>query len=238
MKNPTLQKAQNLATPIDQLTLENVTLSQAGMDPVLEKVDFQLPTDQTVLIESSNPTHAVEFLKMLSGQRRCQSGQVLWNGQDFFADDYELDPRDFIGAFFDGHVLRTSGTVLQVLQQFLTSTEALDNVVELFELSPYLNNSFLKLSYSWQKTLTLIKCISHDPQILILEDPAQGLNESQWLNFLDYVQYQQRRGLVRHIFATNHHPTAFNNLEHVKMYLEEGLVYFDETAPVKKIAHF
>jgi len=226
---------------LNQLFLENVTLAQNSMDsniqPILHNVDFLIPMDQTIVIESSNPMHSVQFLQMLAGFKPCNSGKVLWNGQDVFSDEHEVDPREVMGVYFEGHFHSSEITIKNFLLSFLDS-QKIQEVCEMFELTPYLNNQFTKSNYGMRKLLTLIQVASKDPQILILEDPAQGLSEQQWLNFLDYIQLLQRKGSVRHIFMTNHHLTALNHIEHNKLFIEDGLIYFDESVPAKKVAHF
>lgn len=222
---------------INQVYLENVTLSQPGLDPVLHGVDFELPADQTVVIESSNPNSSIQFLQFLSGARPCTSGRILWNGQDIFADDHELDPREFMGAYFEGGRHHQNISVALFMAQFATPEE-LQVICEHLDLTPYLKNEMSKLSYNVQKLVFMSQVVAKNPQMLLLEDPASGLTEQQWLNFLDLVQYKQRQGHLRHIFMTNHHPTALNHISHNKLFLEEGIIYFDEAATSKKVAHF
>jgi ABC-type multidrug transport system ATPase subunit len=222
---------------LDQVVLENVTLAQPGLDPVLQSVDFDLPTDQTIVIESSNPNSSLQFLQFLSGARPCVSGRILWNGQDIFSDEHEVDPRAVLGVYFEGAKAPVSMTLKAYLQQFLNA-EDLQATCEQLDLTPYLINDLSKLSYALQKLVFMAQTVCKNPQMLLLEDPASGLSESQWLNFLDLVQYKQRQGHLRHIFLTNHHPTAMNHLAHNKLFLEEGIIYFDESAPSKKVAHF
>jgi len=226
---------------LNQLFLENVTLGSSNMDhnvqPILLNVDFQVPVDQSVAIESSNPMHSLQFLQMLAGYKPCSSGRILWNGQDVFSDDHEFDPRTLMGVYFEGHFHSSEITIKKFFDSFL-DPQQIQDVCELFELTPYLINDFTKSNYAVRKLLTLIQVISKQPQMLILEDPAQGLSEHQWLNLLDYIQLMQRKGSIRHIFMTNHHPTAMNHLEHNKLFVEDGVVYFDESVPVKKVAHF
>ena len=49
---------------------------------------------------------------------------------------------------------------------------------------------------------------------------------------------QQRRGFLRHIFMSNHHPTAMRHIGHNRIFLEDGLIYIDEEINSKKVSHF
>jgi len=235
------RRMEHSAFDLNQIQLESVTLAQNNIDahiqPILAQVDFVLPMDQTIVIESSNPTHSLQFIQMLAGYKSCAQGKILWNSQDVFADAHEVDPRDIMGVYFEGHFPVSDMTIKDYLKSFL-SLEKIHTICEMFELTPYLSNQISKSNYAMRKLLTIIQIISKQPQLLILEDPATGLSESQWLNLLDYIQLHQRKGYLRHIFMTNHHGTALNHIEHNKLFIEDGLIYFDETMPAKKIAHF
>ncbi len=222
---------------INQLQLENVTLIKRGVDPILDRVDIQLPVDQTVIVESSNPYHALTFLEMIAGYVRCETGRILWSGQDIFSDEMEFDPRPTIGACFEGKNHAPAVSLLTFMKTFAEPQE-LETIIEMFELTPYMGQLFSGLEYGFQKLIYLIRALAKQSQLILLEDPAQGLTEQNWLNFLDYLQLKQREGYARHVFVTNSHSTAFNNLEHNKIFIEDGVIFFDESAPVKKIAHF
>ncbi len=222
---------------LDQLFLENVTLFQQGHDPILKSVDFDLPTDQTVVIESSDPQNAINFLKFISGQIPCFSGRILWNGLDVFSEEASVDPRQVMGTCFEQQCLPSKKTVAEMLLMWATADEVKE-MLEDFELTTLKNKKMNEIDYSYLKLVYLVISVLKNPQILILEDPANGLTEKQWLMYLDFVQFKQRRGYLRHIYLTNHQEKALHHLEHNKIYIEEGLIYIDETMPLKKVAHF
>ena len=222
---------------IDEIYLDNVTLKQLGRDPVLQSVDLSLPVDQTVVIESSKPQNAVYFLQFLAGRAPCESGQLLWNGQSVFLGDHELDPQMMLASYFENHFIDKNRTV----EKFFENTPAEDegyDIVEMFELEKHLQSKIKDLSYDLQKTLCLVKVVLSEAQILTLEDPAVGLSEFNWLQFLDLLQYRQRRGFLRHVYMTNNHPTALRHFAYNKIFIEDGLIYFDENAGYKKASHF
>lgn len=222
---------------IDEIYLENVTLKQFGRDPVLQSVDLKLPIDQTLVVESSKPQNAVLFLQFLAGRANCDSGQLLWNGHNLFHSEQEVDPQNLLACYFENHFGDKNCSV----QSLLSGTQLTKNeydLVEMFELESILDIKIKTLSYDLQKTLFLIKAVLNEAQILILEDPALGLSEFHWLQFLDLMQYQQRRGFLRHVYMTNNHPSALRHLAFNKIFIEDGLVYFDENAGYKKASHF
>lgn len=223
---------------VEEIKLENVTLKISdNLEPILQSVDFNLPTDQVLLIESTYPANAVAFLKLLSGQLESYSGKVLWNNENVFNSDSYVDPRETMGCYFENYRAGSKETLKTVLYDYL-GKEEFEFVVDHFELTDHIFTELRSLPYSFQKITFLIKSAALNKQVLILEDPASGVDEAQWLAFLDYVQLRQRRGYLRHIFMTNCHPTAMRHIGHNRIFIEDGLIYSDEQDHIKKASHF
>jgi len=222
---------------LHQISLENVTLKTFGKDPILQAVDMYLPIDQTMVIESSNPQNAVYFLQFLAGRMNCDSGRILWNGENIFSSDSTADVKKILTSYFETHFADRDQTVGALLSSTDFNLMEYD-IFEQFEIESLKKEKIKNLSYEMSKTVFLIQTVLGSPQALILEDPAMGLSEFNWLQFLDLIQYQQRRGYLRHIYMTNHHPTALRHLAYNKVFLEDGLIYFDENAGYKKASHF
>lgn len=236
-KSTTTGDKANSGIELDKIVLQNVTLPSWSGAAILENIDFDLPVDQTVVVESSSPQNAVQFLRFLSGGLTSTTGRLLWNENDVFADDSGIDPREFMAAYFEQNNFHSELTVKEFLNQVVPAEDR-TTLDHLFDFSEHGQRKMSDLSFEDGKIFFLLQVLCKNPQFLILEDPASGLTEGQWLAFLDFIQYKQRRGYIRHIYMTNHHPTALNHLEHNKIFLEEGIIYFDESAPVKKVAHF
>ncbi len=231
------QNNQPYSPSLNDIVFENVTLQEPGKDPVLQAVDFTLPMDQTIVIESSRPQNAVQLLRLISGREQLDSGRILLNNQEMTFEDLFEDQPHCIGYFFESDLILSKMTFEKIFNLSKDSSVFLD-LVERFDLQEVIDQDFQKLSFGWQKLAWLVKSVLMNPELLVLEDPAGGLSEKQWLDFLDYLQYKQRRGFARHVFMTNHHPTAMRHVAYNKIYVEDGLIYFDEEAGYKKASHF
>jgi ABC-type multidrug transport system ATPase subunit len=231
--------AQHKQSHLDHILFENVSFQVAGLDPVLRSVDLEFPMDQTVIIQSSNPTHAVHLLEILAGRKAPQSGKIKWNTEGAFENiDVGVDFHELLACYFESNRPAPETTV----QALLASTEVLkemqDQCIEHFELQRILPKKFRDLTYEVQKLVMLLMPTLKNPQMLILEDPAIGLSESVFLNYLDWVQLWQRQGHLRHIFLTNNHPTAARHLNASVLHVEDGLIYVEETEVLKKSFNF
>lgn len=230
-----LQKSFNL----DHILFENVSFNNEVMDPVLVHVDLELPMDQTIIIQSSNPAHAVHLLEILAGRKEPQTGKVKWTDKGSFQEQ-DATPvlNEVVGSYFESNRPSPQINIQELLASSGASEEIILNAMEHFELADFSKKSFRELTFEVQKLVLLIKATLRTPQMLVLEDPAMGLTEQVFLNYLDWIQLWQRQGHLRHIYLTNHHPTAIRHLDAGVLYVEDGLVYFDETQGFKKVVHF
>lgn len=224
---------------LDQISFENVSLLQNGLDPVLQAVDLQLPMDQTVVIQSSNPAHAVSLLEVLAGRREPQSGRVFWNENNLFeTEENDWTRHDLVGCYFENQRPSPKMILQQLFRNVNSAEEIMQDIGEYFDFENDIDKTFQVLSYEKQKLALLIAATLKNPQMLILEDPASGLSEKYFLQYLDWIQRGQRMGHLRHLFLTNHHPAALRHLSCNIMYLEDGLIYLEDDQKTKKAVHF
>lgn len=224
--------------PINEISLDHVSLAIENRDPILVDADVVLPMDEMVVLESENPTHSSYFLQLLAGRLSPDNGQLLWNQKNFFGEDATLEPHHYLGSYFETFKSPSHLTFRSLWQSFVETEEELIELMTAFDLKDYCDIPFNKTPYAYQKLSQLVLPILKRPQILILEDPAYGLSEDQWLNYLDFIQLYQRRGYLRHLFLTNSHPTALIHLNHQKLYIADGMIYLDQKTGFKKVSHF
>ena len=223
---------------INEISLDHVSLSAENRDPVLMEAEIVLPIDEMVVIESENPTHSAFFLELLAGRTTPSKGQLLWNQKNFFGEDASLDPHYFLGSYFESFKSPNALTFSTLWRSLVESEEELKNLISAFNLEEVCDIPFNQTPYAYKKLSQLVLPILKRPQILVLEDPAYGLSEDQWLNYLDFIQFYQRRGFLRHMFLTNSHPTALIHLNHQKLYIADGMIYLDQKTGFKKVSHF
>ena len=237
-KTPVLTAVPSGVEDINEIFLDHVTLSIDLRDPILHEVEIVLPVDELVVIETENPSHGSSFLQLLAGRQSPTKGQLLWNQKNFFSEESPLDPHLFLGSYFESFKSPSTLTFKTLWQKFVANENELTDLIEAFNLQEVCDIPFKETPYAFQKLSQLVLPILKRPQILVLEDPAYGLTEDQWLNYLDFVQFYQRSGCLRHLFLTNSHPTALIHLNHQKLYIADGLIYLDQKTGFKKVSHF
>ncbi len=228
-------KQQNL----DHIHFENVSLQNEGFDPVLVHVDLELPMDQTVIIKSTNPVHSVRVLEMLAGRKLPHAGKIKWIDESRLIEFENTElTQELVASYFESNRPDPNIKLADLFKSTGAHIKMIEQACEYFELSEKLDTKFRDLPYEYQKLILLLVPTFKKPQLLILEDPAVGLSEYVFLNFLDWIQLWQRQGFLRHIYLTNNHPVAARHLEASLIYVEDGLIYLDSESQYKKIVHF
>ncbi len=231
--------AQTKSIQLESVQLVNVSLQVEGLDPVLSSVDLEIPMDKTVEVKASNPAHAVYLLEMLAGRREPQKGKVQWHNS--LGHDDDLADRCFfevVAGYFESERPAPQSTVHEILSTVEASPDVLKSAITHFGLQKKMDAKFHTLTFEWQKIILLIRATLKIPQMLVLEDPAVGISEEKFLDYLDWIQYWQRQGNFRHIFLTNNHPTAARHLDSISMFVDEGLIYVEEQPEFKKAVQF
>jgi ABC-2 type transport system ATP-binding protein len=118
-------------------------------------------------------------IRMLLGMIRPTSGESYLNGQKVHADNLDLWKN--VGYLVEIPYSYPELTVFENLEiirrlRFISDSRATDSVMEKLRLGQYRDRKAKHLSLGNSQRLGLAKAIMHNPGILILDEPANGLD--------------------------------------------------------------
>jgi len=118
-------------------------------------------------------------IRMLLGMIRPTTGAAFINDQKISAGNTELWKH--IGSLVEIPYSYPELTVRENLEifrrlRFIPDKKSIDTVIEKLKLGPYANRKAKDLSSGNNQRLGLAKALIHDPEILILDEPANGLD--------------------------------------------------------------
>lgn len=145
-------------------------------------VSFQLNPGDVFGFIGSNGAGKTTTIKMISTLLRPGSGTARLNGIDVLQDPMGI--RRMIGYMPDFFGLYDDVRVWEYLDFFATIYEVpakernkvIDGVLELTDLTVKKDAFVQSLSRGMQQRLCLAKCLVHDPALLLLDEPASGLD--------------------------------------------------------------
>lgn len=158
-----------------------------GDKTVINDVSVTMQAGKCNLIIGASGSGKTVFMKCLVGLFTPDSGQILYNGQDFIAmnDEDRKEIRKQIGMLFQGSALFDSQTVEQnimfPLNMFTTDSyqqklERVNAVLERVNLKDVNKKFPAELSGGMKKRVGIARAIVLNPQYLFCDEPNSGLD--------------------------------------------------------------
>lgn len=161
------------------INVQNIS-KRYGEKTVLDNICFQIPTGETVAIVGPNGTGKTTLLEILMTLRKVDSGSVSILGKDAGEQKNVDDIRSKIGVMLQEGGMYNYIKLKEALDLFASfysvGKEKIDKLVEYFELKPYLNSKFEKLSGGWKQRFLLAIAFLQDPHLIFLDEPTTGLD--------------------------------------------------------------
>lgn len=198
---------------IDSLRFEKLSLESSGGHP-FSNVDFDFPMGQLLWLQASSGSGKSSLLRLLGALDAPTSGAYLVNGVDVTRLSFEeLAPyRLAIGYGFEAGGLISNRTIRQNLMlpffyhRKITAEEAEARVsacCERFGLAPVADLRPAYVSGGLRKAALVARALIHEPQLLLLDEPTLGLDESLKQVLADTIRDERASGKLRHVFVVS-----------------------------------
>ena len=166
------------------LEIENLT-KRYGQHTVVDNLSFRCAPGEVLGFLGPNGAGKSTTMKMVTGFVPPSAGRVSVCGLDI--DQASLEARRCIGYLPEGtpcYPEMTPRSFLEFIADIRGLTRAdrntrLDSVIEALHLAPVLNQSIDTLSKGFKRRVGLAQAILHDPEVLILDEPTDGLDPNQ-----------------------------------------------------------
>jgi len=147
-------------------------------------------------------------LKILSTLLRPQTGGARVFGSDVVRDFKDVRKR--IGFMPDHFSMYRQMTVFEYLDFFGAAyglgvterTSVINDVLELTDMNGRRNDLIKGLSRGMQQRVSLARVLVHDPEVLLLDEPASGLDPRARIELMEILRELRRMGKT--IFISSH----------------------------------
>jgi ABC-2 type transport system ATP-binding protein len=174
----------------------------------LVDINFDVPSQSLHGFVGPNGAGKTTVLKLICTLLRPQTGKVQVFGKDV-ATDY-LEVRQRLGFMPDHFSMYRQMTVYEYLDFFAaayglpleTRTKVLDDVLELTDMSGHRTDLINGMSRGMQQRVGLARVLVNDPDILLLDEPASGLDPRARIELMDVLR--ALRGMGKTIIISSH----------------------------------
>ena len=208
------------------IELKNVTRSYNKF--ALKDVSFAVPTGSVMGFIGENGAGKSTTIKALLGLIRPDSGSITVLGED--AGNLSPETKEKIGVVFDSLTFPRELNAKQ-LDKVLSGiykqwdSEKFFGYLTRFELP--LNKKLKTFSRGMEMRVSIAAALSHDPQLLVLDEPTGGLDPVMRSAILDiFLEFMQDES---HSILMSTHITS--DLEHIADYItfiHKGEIVFTE----------
>jgi len=156
-----------------------------GRHTVVDNLSFRCEAGEVLGFLGPNGAGKSTTMKMVTGFVAPSAGRASVCGHDILTDG--LEARRKIGYLPEGapcYAEMTPGSFLNFIADVreLAGSDRkarLDEVIERLHLGPVLHQSIDTLSKGFKRRVGLAQAILHDPEVLILDEPTDGLDPNQ-----------------------------------------------------------
>jgi len=156
-----------------------------GQHTVVDNLSFKCSSGEVLGFLGPNGAGKSTTMKMITGFVTPTSGRI--SVCDFDVAGQSVEVRRRLGYLPEGapcYPEMTPATFLKFIADIRELSDAerksrLDEVISRLHLGPVLNQSIETLSKGFKRRVGLAQAILHDPEVLILDEPTDGLDPNQ-----------------------------------------------------------
>lgn len=173
------------------LSIETVDLSHkfARQEVALDRISLQVPASSIFGFLGPNGAGKTTTLKLLLGLLRRQSGSIVMLGRYF--EEHRLEILRRVGSLIESPSLYdhlTARENLAVLQKIYQGPrQRVDEVLELVGLAHTGRKRAGKFSLGMKQRLSIAMALLPDPELLILDEPSNGLDPNGMLELRELL---------------------------------------------------
>ncbi len=171
------------------LEISNLT-KQFGAQTALSDVNININKNEIIGLLGPNGAGKSTLMKSIVGALKIDQGQILFNGKDITAND--IESKKNIGFLPENNPLYNDMFIKEYLnfvaEIHKVQSSKIDDVIEKVGLTPEISKKIGQLSKGYKQRVGLAQAILHEPDLLILDEPTNGLDPNQIIEIRNVIK--------------------------------------------------
>lgn len=161
-----------------------------GDQTALNNITIEINNTETIGLLGPNGAGKSTLMKSIVGALKIDEGQIIFNGKDI--RENEIESKKNIGFLPENNPLYDEMYVKEYLSFVAdihqVSKHRIDEVIELVGITPEKSKKISQLSKGYQQRVGLAQAILHEPDLLILDEPTNGLDPNQIIEIRNVIK--------------------------------------------------
>ena len=173
------------------MSLQIINLTKKfGDQTALNNINIEINNTEIIGLLGPNGAGKSTLMKSIVGALKIDEGQIIFNGKDICKN--EIDSKKNIGFLPENNPLYDEMYVKEYLSFVAdihkVSKHRIDEVIELVGITPEKSKKISQLSKGYQQRVGLAQAILHEPDLLILDEPTNGLDPNQIIEIRNVIK--------------------------------------------------
>lgn len=171
------------------LEIKNLT-KKFGEQTALNDINITIEKNEIIGLLGPNGAGKSTLMKSIVGVLKIDEGQILFNEKDIIS--HELESKKNIGFLPENNPLYMEMFVKEYLN-FVANIHQVPNsrveeVIELVGITTEKSKKISQLSKGYKQRVGLAQAILHQPDLLILDEPTNGLDPNQIIEIRNVIK--------------------------------------------------
>ena len=190
------------------IEIKNVSKSYDGVNKAIENISFNVNDGSIFAFIGPNGSGKTTTIKSIMGIHDFDSGEILINGKSI--KDNAILCKKIMAYVPDNPDLYENMKAIDFINFICDMYDVpknirIDNInkySKIFEIEKNLNDNISSFSHGMKQKIAIIAALSHNPQILIMDEPFVGLDPKAVFDMKEIMHEMVKEGKI--IFFSTH----------------------------------
>lgn len=190
------------------IEIKNVSKTYNGKKKVLKNVSFDIDSGEIFAFIGHNGAGKTTMIKSIIGILDFEEGDILIDGKSIRKEPIEC--KKIMAYVPDNPDLYENMKAIDFINFIcdiydVSESKRRENTLKyakMFEIEDKLNDDIARFSHGMKQKITLIAALSHDPEILIMDEPFVGLDPKAVYDMKEIMRTMAKDGKT--IFFSTH----------------------------------
>ena len=171
------------------LEIKNLT-KKFGEQTALNNVNVEIKKNEIIGLLGPNGAGKSTLMKSIVGALKIDDGEIIFDGKNI--SENETETKKKMGFLPENNPLYSEMYVKEYLNFVADlhqiSKEKVDEIIDLVGITPEKSKKISQLSKGYKQRVGLAQAILHAPDLLILDEPTNGLDLNQTIEIRNVIK--------------------------------------------------